>query len=186
MLPLERLVQHRLSATGRCQNRDCSPEEKRRLEYGDLKEFSERDVYHRHFIVPLTFNPKERVDIRMRVQSESSTAGPFNRLGTCAFYQEDVVQMLLNGLYYGLMLVMALYNAFVYFSIRERSYLVYVCFVVSAAIAQLAMSGLSYQFLWPRCRGGVGVSVVSFLALGTLFAGLFTLEFLQLKQSFPN
>ena len=49
------------------------------------------------------------------------------------FIKEDVIQMLLNGLYYGLMLVMALYNAFVYFSIRERSYLVYVCFVVSAA-----------------------------------------------------
>ena len=56
-------------------------------------------------------------------------ADPTNRSGKAdAFYQEDVVQMLLNGLYYGLMLVMALYNAFVYFSIRERSYLVYVWF----------------------------------------------------------
>ena len=160
--------------------------EKRRLEYGDLKEFSERDVYHRHFIVPLTFNPKERVDIRMRVQSESSLRVPLTVWEPTAFYQEDVVQMLLNGLYYGLMLVMALYNAFVYFSIRERSYLVYVCFVLSAAIAQLAMSGLSYQFLWPTLPWWGGVSVVSFLALGTLFAGLFTLEFLQLKQSFPR
>ena len=80
---------------------------------------------------------------------ESSIRVPITLWDGDAFYEEDVVQMLINGLYYGLMLVMALYNAFVYFSIRERSYLVYVCFVVSAAIAQLAMSGLSYQFLWP-------------------------------------
>ena len=86
-------------------------------------------------------------------------------------FHEDAFQMLINGLYYGLMLVMALYNAFVYFSIRERSYLVYVCFVASAAIAQLAMSGFSYQFLWPHWPWWGGVNFVFFgLALGTIFS----------------
>ncbi|MEC8050493.1 MAG: 7TM diverse intracellular signaling domain-containing protein, partial [Myxococcota bacterium] len=158
----------------------------RRFEYGDLKPFAERDFYHRHFIVPLRFESNERLDIRVRITSESSLRVPLTLWDDDAFYKEDVIQMLINGLYYGLMLVMALYNAFVYFSIRERSYLVYVCFVVSAAIAQLAMSGLSYQFLWPTWPWWGGVSVVLGLALGTIFAGLFTLEFLQLKSTFPR
>ena len=78
--------------------------------------------------------------------------------------------MLLNGLYYGLMLVMALYNAFVYFSIRERSYLVYVCFVLSAAIAQLAMSG--FELSVPLANVAVvgwGECCLRTCALGTIF-----------------
>lgn len=152
--------------------------------FGDLKPFAERDFYHRNFIIPVAFQPGERVEFRMRVHSESSLRVPLTVWEPDAFYKHDGFEMLLNGLYYGLMLVMALYNAFVYFSIRERSYLIYVCFVISAAIAQLAMSGLSYQFLWPSSPWWGGVSVVLFLALGTLFAGWFALEFLQLRSSF--
>ena len=157
-----------------------------RYEFGDLKPFAEREFYHRNFIFPVQFEPHEKLEVRMRVVSESSLRVPLTLWERDAFYQEDVVQMLLNGLYYGLMLVMALYNAFVYFSTGERSYLVYVCFVVAASLAQLAMSGLSYQFLWPSFPWWGGVSVVLFLALGTVFAGLFALEFLQLKDSFPR
>ena len=152
--------------------------------FGDLKPFAEREFYHRNFIIPVVFQPGERVEFRMRVHSESSLRIPLTVWEPDAFYKHDGFEMLLNGLYYGLMLVMALYNAFVYFSIRERSYLIYVCFVISAAIAQLAMSGLSYQFLWPSSPWWAGVSVVLFLALGTFFAGWFALEFLQLRSSF--
>ena len=103
-----------------------------------------------------------------------------------AFYAQDAFQMMLNGLYYGLMLVMALYNAFVYFSTRERAYLVYVWFVASAALTRLALSGLSYQFLWPSSPWWGGVNLVLFLTMGTASAGLFAVEFLQLRQSFPK
>ena len=156
-----------------------------RFEYGDLKPFAERDFYHRHFIVPLRFEGKERIDIRMRVVSESSLRVPITLWDGDAFYEEDVVQMLINGLYYGLMLVMALYNAFVYFSIRERSYLVYVCFVVSAAIAQLAMSGLSYQFLWPTWPWW-GASVLSWDLRSVLSSqASLRLNFYSSKVLFP-
>jgi len=158
----------------------------RRYHYGDLKPFGEREVDHRYFITPLSLDPGEKLDVVMRVQSGSSMRIPLTLWKADAFYAQDAFQMMLNGLYYGLMLVMALYNAFVYFSTRERAYLVYVWFVASAALAQLAMSGLSYQFLWPSLPWWGGVNLVLFLAMGTASAGLFAVEFLQLRQSFPR
>ena len=109
-----------------CKLRSGSAGEMRRYHYGDLKPFGERAVDHRFFIMSLSLMQGE-VDVVMRVQTGSSMRIPLTLWEGRCLLRPRCFQMMLNGLYYGLMLVMALYNAFVYFSIRERAYLVYVC-----------------------------------------------------------
>ena len=52
------------------------------------------------------------------------------------------------GIYAGVMLVLALYNLFLLLSIRDRSYLYYVLYLVAVLATQLAFLGVGPFYLW--------------------------------------
>jgi hypothetical protein len=52
------------------------------------------------------------------------------------------------GLYVGVMLVLALYNLFIFLSTRDRSYLLYVAYIAAVALTQLAFFGTGQFHLW--------------------------------------
>jgi hypothetical protein len=53
------------------------------------------------------------------------------------------------GLYYGIIIIMAMYNLFIYFSVRDRVYIYYVLWVISISIFNTANDTMGFQFLWP-------------------------------------
>lgn len=53
------------------------------------------------------------------------------------------------GFYVGIMLVLALYNLFVFLSIRDRSYLLYVVYILLVCLTQLTLFGIGPAHLWP-------------------------------------
>ena len=54
----------------------------------------------------------------------------------------------IQGGFYGLMIVMIIYNLFLFFTIRDFSYLYYCLYITSYLGIQSNMSGLSYEYLW--------------------------------------
>ena len=57
--------------------------------------------------------------------------------------------MLIEGVYFGILLIMAVYNFFIYLVLGERSYAWYSLFVSSILVFQVALEGFGYQFIWP-------------------------------------
>ena len=95
-------------------------------------------------------------------------------------------EMLGLGIYFGTMGVMVLYNLFVFFSTREVNYLYYVFYVASIALFFSSLSGIAYQYLWPTSTAWNDQSIVFFLASVVVFAGLFTISFLRVNETFPK
>lgn len=56
---------------------------------------------------------------------------------------------LLDGIYYGIILGLALYNLFLAFATRERAYLAYVLFQLMMAATNAAVDKYTFQFFWP-------------------------------------
>ena len=52
------------------------------------------------------------------------------------------------GIYLGIMIVMLLYNLFVYLSVRDKDYLVYCHYIFWVALTQATLLGFSHRFLW--------------------------------------
>lgn len=52
--------------------------------------------------------------------------------------------------YAGLMLVMFLYNLFVYVSVRDQSYLFYIGYILFVGLTQLVLNGYGNQYVWPN------------------------------------
>ena len=56
---------------------------------------------------------------------------------------------LLFGIYFGIIFVMMAYNFFIYFSVKDRSYLYYVFYIFAVGFTQAVLEGYTLKFLWP-------------------------------------
>ena len=62
--------------------------------------------------------------------------------------EATLTQQLLWGILIGLILVMVLYNLFVYLSTRDKSYLYYVIYTLCIGLTQTSLSGYTYKYLF--------------------------------------
>ena len=89
--------------------------------------------------------------------------------------------------YAGIMLVMLLYNLVLYFTVEDRSYLLYVLFLIGVAASQLFLAG--YQWVLPGWQGSSWFGMRSVHVVG-MFSGvttiLFVNRFLDLARKGPT
>ena len=93
------------------------------------------------------------------------------------------LKSLLIGLFFGFMLVMAIYNLLLYFSLKDKTYLLYVGVVVFNILTTLATNGISGQYFWPNQPDLDGIIYISFAGLSMFFSSRFAADFLELKRN---
>lgn len=152
---------------------------------GDHFPFHERFFQHRNFIVPLDFSLHPEQDILIHIRTSSSLQIPIRLWTNDQFIFATSTEQYALGLYYGMMLVMFFYNLFLWFSIREKSYLLYICHLASVTMIQLTLSGLGFQYLWPDSIVMQQLALPISAGLLGIFTGAFTREFLQTKRHAP-
>ena len=152
---------------------------------GDKLPFNKRLLDHRNFVIPIQWKPNQTLSFFLKVKTSSSMQIPLTLWTTKSFIEATQKELLGLGIYYGTMLVMVLYNLFVFLSVRETNYLYYVCFVASSALFLASLNGISFQYLWPNATRWNDQAIIVFLLFVILFGGLFTRDFLQLQTSKP-
>jgi diguanylate cyclase len=123
-----------------------------RIQLGDQKPFAQRLVEHRHFLVPIFLAASAKVTLLLRVQTSGSLQLPATLWTERAFWKADEVELIAQGLYFGIMLVMILYNLFIFTAVHDRSYVYSVLFVSCFTLAQLMLHGFAFQFGTPIVR----------------------------------
>lgn len=93
----------------------------------------------------------------------------------------DLASFLL-GLFFGLMIVMAIYNLLLYFSLKDRAYLLYVGTTVFAILTTVSTNGLGDQYLWPNSKGLDSIIYITFAGISMVFSSRFAAVFLKLKE----
>lgn len=151
-------------------------------ETGDSLPFLTRPVEHRHFLVPIPDNDGQALTVVLRVASTTSLQIPLALWPRDDFYRTDQKLQLIQGMFFGIMLVMAIYNFFIYLVIRERAYLFYVLFVVMEGSYQGFHQGFTYQNLWPESTWWHSVSGGIAISLTIAFAAFCSTEMLELRR----
>lgn len=150
---------------------------------GDQFKFSHRPLIHRNFLFPIQLQQEQPAFVYLRVKSSSSVRIPLFLWQAEEFAEEDQERLLGQGIYFGILTIMLLYNLFIYFSIKERAYLHYVFYVASYIVVQASLNGLGFQFVFSDWVGVNDKSIVLGLALVILFGCSFTINFLNLKYN---
>lgn len=149
---------------------------------GDHFRFSERPIIHRNFIFPITLDKQQDIEIFLKVKTSSSFRVPIKLVQRDKYFQYDQKHLFIQGLYFGILLVMMMYNLFIYLSIREKAYLLYVFYVGSYILVQAGLNGFSFQYLWPDSIEFNDKSIIYAVSLVVLFGSSFSITFLNLKQ----
>lgn len=145
---------------------------------GDKLPFHQRPVHHRNFLLPLALTADEPLQLYLRVETTSSMQVPMTLWDEAAFHASDQAGSIAEGLYFGIILVMILYNLFVYLAVGERSFLYYVGYITAMPLFLASLRGLSFQYLWPEATWWNDQAIVAFLNLVIVFGAVFTMRFL--------
>ncbi len=145
----------------------------------------EREMEDASVIFPLHQSEGDTEEYFLRIESSYPMiillrAGPVLEL-----WEEKSGKNVLNGVFFGIMLLMALYNLFLFLTNRDRVYLYYVLYVVFSAIF-ISFSTGYYAFLPDFIRRISNFNHVTFPFLFGLFGLLFTMRFLHTKKFVPR
>jgi len=144
---------------------------------GDHLPFDQRTFNNRFFRFPVELTSNQDTVIYLRIQSQSSIILPLVLMSDKAMNITDQKEMLILGMFYGVLIILILYNLVSYFIVRHKSYLYYVYFVFSYALLQVSLDGLGVQYLWSNSHWlvndavavFVGMSIISSIMLGQVF-----------------
>ena len=152
---------------------------------GDKRPFSNRPIDHRNFVFPVTLDAQSDSSIFIKVKSGSSLQLPISIASEREFFASDQLDLIRMCIYYGMMLVMILFNLFIFFSLKESMYFYYVSFVFCFAAVQFCLNGLAGQYFWPEASYLQDFGILIFVPSIVLFASLFARHFLDLAHHAP-
>ena len=153
-------------------------------ESGDALPFSHRDIDYKNFIFKLP--PDERATLYMRIETKGSIRLLLRLWNSVDLLHHVSIDRLLSGTYYGLMLAMAIYNLLLFISIRQRSYLLYVFYVVSFMLLQMSLNGFAYEQLWPGFPVWANQSIPFLIGAGIFWGFLFAQNFMDSRKLTPR
>jgi diguanylate cyclase (GGDEF)-like protein len=153
---------------------------------GDLHPISARDEYHRHITFRLSLAPGATTTFLLRLQTEAILETSFTLHARDGFVAKLPVEYFLLGSFYAAFAVAIFYNLFVYFSLRDRAYLLYVLYAACFCSLWLYLDGLGQMFLWPD-HPWQQVWGARFANTSTcLFMVLFTMHFFPCRTNAPR
>ncbi len=150
------------------------------FETGDEKPFSQRPMVHQNFIFPVYVLPGSN-QIHIRLENAGTIEAPFRIWEPAAFQAANQREKLAQGMVIGALLVMVLYNLFVYFGTGDKNYLYYICFALSYLLFQYSLTGYTYAYLWPQAVWWNSVTIPLFICTTEMTVALFCNSFLRVK-----
>lgn len=148
--------------------------------------FGNRDYKHTTYIFDLNIPRGGYKTYYLRIKGAEQLFLPIYVNETKAQIKSIGNENLIAGAYIGVVLIMMLYNLFIYFSVRDKSYLYYVIYVASVGFTQVGLKGFSFQYLWPDNPGFESISVIIFASISGIAALLFTIRFLEIRANYPR
>lgn len=153
---------------------------------GDTLAYGERSIGHRNPLFALRLAPGEQRRLFIRAHSAGSLTLDSRLWPAAEFQQYSQQGYVVLALYFGALLALGSYNLLLFAVLRERSFLLYVCFVASFGVGVLAINGLGAQYLWPNL-GALGNRLLPLgLCLAATLGVLFARAFLDTARRTPR
>lgn len=149
---------------------------------GRAQPAAQQEVKFRNLVFRLEFPPGDST-IFVRIQSDSSMSVPITLWESAAFTERVNTANYGQGLYFGILLVLAAYNLFLFFSIREIAYVYYTGYVLGFGAFIASLNGMGAEFLWPHQPEFGGIARVLFIAATSLFLVQFSRVFLDTRRN---
>ncbi len=153
---------------------------------GDRLPFNTREIKYRNFVFDLSENPNSVKIYYLRFQTSSSMNFPMHFWHQDTFIEETSTNSALLGIFYGAVIIMIIYNIFLFIGFLDKSYIYIVLFMTFWGLAQLTINGLAYQYLWPNWIWWANSNLPFLIFLSIFAANQFARSLLFTKINTPQ
>lgn len=147
--------------------------------------FSNREIQHQDYLFDVSIPKGATRQFLLKVNGNEQIVLPLIVRTEKGMLEFALTNEILSGIHIGVLLVMMLYNLFLYFSIKEKSYLYYVLYILFIGLTQTTITGYTFKFLWPEYPAIRSIVIILLPALGGIFAILFFQNFLHTSEKAP-
>lgn len=148
--------------------------------------FSERKYQHQNFLFDVRIAPGSSKEYFLRVKSTEPMVLPLILGSPKTIAESLATNDLAWGLFMGLILVMVLYNFFIYLSVKDSSYLFYVLYSLFIGLSSITLSGYTYRLILFNHPEINHLGIVIFPGIAGVVGNLFMMTFLQTKENSPR
>ncbi|HOW82685.1 MAG TPA: 7TM diverse intracellular signaling domain-containing protein [Spirochaetota bacterium] len=152
---------------------------------GNHYPFYEREIEDKNFVFNLRQGPGLHT-YYMRVETKSSINFVPTLMTQKAYFHLTQTKTPVFWIYYGLMIIMLIYNFFIFLASRDKSYILYVAFIASYILFQMTLNGYSFQYLWPEAIWWGSNCLPFFMCSSVATAAIFMRAMMDLPGRFPG
>lgn len=152
---------------------------------GDSLPFASRQIKQNNYLFELKLQPGQPQRLYLRLQSQGSIQAPLKLWAPNAYLEEQPGRIYVLGIIYGVLLVMLIYNLFIFLSVRDTSYLYYIFYIASFGLYQVSVNGAGIEYFWPNSPWWANAATPFLIGSAALFGSQFARSFLHTAEHSP-
>ncbi len=153
---------------------------------GSSTNFKTRGNDNAAFDLDLFLPQNGEKEFYVRISSPHAIELPIIINNADSLNENNFIQTIILGLYCGIILSVLLYNLFLFFATKDRSYFIYVFYLLTLGFAQISLAGWSFRFLWPLHPSINAYIVIATSCFAALLGIAFAKSFLNTKTYTPR
>jgi signal transduction histidine kinase/ActR/RegA family two-component response regulator len=152
---------------------------------GDALPFDSRQIKQNNYLFELNLQPEQAQRLYLRLESQGSIQAPLTLWAPNAYLEEQPGRIYVLGIIYGVLLVMLVYNLFIFLSVRDTSYLYYILYIASFGLYQVSVNGAGIEYFWPNSPWWANAATPFLIGSAALFGCQFARSFLHTSEHSP-
>lgn len=142
---------------------------------GDMIPFANRPVEHRKLLFPIQLEANSSAEFYLHLHSDGEVISlPLTIHDDFSLIKATYFDQLVFGIFYGLLALAATTYLFFYFGIKEKSFMLYVFYVVSVALLHSSLDGYFFQYFLKDSGWFADRSLLLFAAISGVLFGRYT------------
>ncbi|XDD44805.1 7TM diverse intracellular signaling domain-containing protein (plasmid) [Leptospira sp. WS60.C2] len=145
-----------------------------------------KEIPHRNPVFSLDLSPNEKRTVYLKIANVGILSAPLRIWTRNSFLDRVERDYIANGIYFGIISALLLYNLLIFISVKEKAYLFYCLYLTTLLVNYALLGGFFKQLLIPESTLNVKPYLYTSVNASLLFVGLFSLTFLNLKTLHPK
>ena len=153
---------------------------------GDHVPLNLRQIQFRENLFKIEIPQGQLIEVYFKISTTSSLQFSATLLSLDEFIQMDHNEQLVYGLYFGMLIILFIYNALIYSVVRDTRYLYYLLYISGFILFQFTLTGFALEYLWregPMWEDEIVIAAICITTIGML---LFSKNFLELRYTMPK
>lgn len=115
---------------------------------GDTYPFNQRKISHRNLLFPISLLSNSTSTFYLHLKSDGEVINlPLTLHNSASLVESTFQDQLVFGIFYGILLLAGITYLFFYFGINEKSFLLYVAYVISIGLLHSSLDGYFFQYI---------------------------------------